>query len=198
MRMRGGEVHFLSNRAGGVLGGISTGQDVVARFAVKPTSSILTPRQGVTIFGRGRGGGHQGPSRPLRPVSARYRWARPWSLSCSPTTCCATAPNAGRERRQKAAAFSDPGRREASLGRMADCLEEAGVMRRPAIGSVSSERPGDSNSRYRDCTGHWRDCRPDLQIERGLACRRRNPRAIIRSWQTPPLVQALPSLGAPA
>ena len=51
MRMRGGEVHFLSNRAGGVLGGISTGQDVVARFAVKPTSSILTPRQGVTISG---------------------------------------------------------------------------------------------------------------------------------------------------
>ncbi|MEM7742104.1 MAG: chorismate synthase [Pseudomonadota bacterium] len=36
---------FLSNEAGGVLGGISTGQDVVVRFAVKPTSSILTPRQ---------------------------------------------------------------------------------------------------------------------------------------------------------
>ncbi len=51
MRMRAGEVQFLSNRAGGVLGGISTGQDVVARFAVKPTSSILTPRQGVTISG---------------------------------------------------------------------------------------------------------------------------------------------------
>ncbi|GGK33189.1 chorismate synthase [Salinarimonas ramus] len=39
---------FLSNRAGGVLGGISTGQPVVARFAVKPTSSILTPRASVT------------------------------------------------------------------------------------------------------------------------------------------------------
>ena len=36
---------FTSNHAGGVLGGISTGQPVVARFAVKPTSSILTPRQ---------------------------------------------------------------------------------------------------------------------------------------------------------
>ena len=35
---------FLSNHAGGILGGISTGQAVVARFAVKPTSSILTPR----------------------------------------------------------------------------------------------------------------------------------------------------------
>ena len=35
---------FLSNHAGGILGGISTGQPIVARFAVKPTSSILTPR----------------------------------------------------------------------------------------------------------------------------------------------------------
>ena len=38
---------FLSNNAGGILGGISTGQPVVARFAVKPTSSILTPRRTV-------------------------------------------------------------------------------------------------------------------------------------------------------
>lgn len=36
---------FLTNHAGGVLGGISTGQDIVVRFVVKPTSSILTPRQ---------------------------------------------------------------------------------------------------------------------------------------------------------
>ena len=42
---------FTSNHAGGVLGGISTGQDVVVRFAVKPTSSILTPRQTVDIDG---------------------------------------------------------------------------------------------------------------------------------------------------
>jgi chorismate synthase len=42
---------FLSNHAGGVLGGISTGQPVVARFAVKPTSSILTPRASVTRHG---------------------------------------------------------------------------------------------------------------------------------------------------
>ncbi len=40
-----GSVRFLSNHAGGVLGGISTGQPIVARFAVKPTSSILTPRR---------------------------------------------------------------------------------------------------------------------------------------------------------
>ncbi len=43
---------YLSNHAGGILGGISTGQDVVVRFAVKPTSSILTPRRAVTQDGR--------------------------------------------------------------------------------------------------------------------------------------------------
>ncbi len=42
---------FLSNQSGGVLGGISSGQPVVARFAVKPTSSILTPRQSITADG---------------------------------------------------------------------------------------------------------------------------------------------------
>jgi chorismate synthase len=44
MRMGPEGPEFLSNHAGGILGGISTGQEVVARFAVKPTSSILTPR----------------------------------------------------------------------------------------------------------------------------------------------------------
>jgi len=42
---------FLSNNAGGILGGISSGQDIVARFTVKPTSSILTPRRTVTAGG---------------------------------------------------------------------------------------------------------------------------------------------------
>jgi chorismate synthase len=42
---------FLSNHAGGILGGISSGQDIVARFTVKPTSSILTPRRTVTLAG---------------------------------------------------------------------------------------------------------------------------------------------------
>ena len=52
MRMRqDGTVEFLANHAGGMLGGISTGQPIVARFAVKPTSSILTPRQAVTQAG---------------------------------------------------------------------------------------------------------------------------------------------------
>src|SRR3546814_14589463 len=45
MRIDGGRPVFLSNHAGGVLGGISTGQDLVVRFAVKPTSSILTLRR---------------------------------------------------------------------------------------------------------------------------------------------------------
>ena len=43
---------YLSNHAGGILGGISTGQPVVCRFAVKPTSSILTPRQTITQGGQ--------------------------------------------------------------------------------------------------------------------------------------------------
>jgi chorismate synthase len=47
MRMGNQGVSFLSNHAGGVLGGISTGQPVVVRFAVKPTSSILSPRRTV-------------------------------------------------------------------------------------------------------------------------------------------------------
>ena len=51
MRMQGGRVEFASNHAGGILGGISTGQPIVARFAVKPTSSILTPRQTVNRRG---------------------------------------------------------------------------------------------------------------------------------------------------
>jgi chorismate synthase len=47
MRMGNQGVSFLSNHAGGILGGISTGQPVVVRFAVKPTSSILSPRRTV-------------------------------------------------------------------------------------------------------------------------------------------------------
>jgi len=56
-----GQPMFMSNHAGGILGGISTGQDVVLRFAVKPTSSILTPRpsldkngQEVDVMTKGR------------------------------------------------------------------------------------------------------------------------------------------------
>lgn len=51
MRMLDGAVAFQSNHAGGILGGISTGQDIIVRFAVKPTSSILTPRRTVTRQG---------------------------------------------------------------------------------------------------------------------------------------------------
>ena len=42
---------FLSNNNGGVLGGISTGQQLVVRIAIKPTSSILTPRQSINVDG---------------------------------------------------------------------------------------------------------------------------------------------------
>ncbi len=46
-----GKPHFLSNHAGGILGGISSGQPIVARFAVKPTSSILNPRRTIDRTG---------------------------------------------------------------------------------------------------------------------------------------------------
>ena len=51
MRMDGDKIVYQSNHAGGILGGISTGQPVVARVAIKPTSSILTPRRSVTAQG---------------------------------------------------------------------------------------------------------------------------------------------------
>jgi chorismate synthase len=51
MRMADGLVTFGSNHAGGILGGISTGQPIVARFVVKPTSSILAPRRTVNARG---------------------------------------------------------------------------------------------------------------------------------------------------
>ena len=51
MRMRDGAVMFLSNNAGGILGGISSGQDIVARIAIKPTSSVLVAQHTVTAQG---------------------------------------------------------------------------------------------------------------------------------------------------
>ncbi|MEZ2129329.1 MULTISPECIES: chorismate synthase [unclassified Sinorhizobium] len=52
MRMgNDGKPLFLSNNAGGILGGISTGQPVIARFAIKPTSSILTERRSIDADG---------------------------------------------------------------------------------------------------------------------------------------------------
>ena len=51
IRIVDGKPVFLSNHAGGILGGISTGQDIVLRFAVKPTSSILSERKTITTAG---------------------------------------------------------------------------------------------------------------------------------------------------
>jgi len=45
IRIKDGKPHFLTNHAGGILGGISTGQEIVVRMVFKPTSSILTPMQ---------------------------------------------------------------------------------------------------------------------------------------------------------
>ena len=52
MRMDGNEAIFMSNNNGGILGGISTGQDITIKIAVKPTSSILIPRKTVDINGK--------------------------------------------------------------------------------------------------------------------------------------------------
>lgn len=49
---KNGNAKFLSNNAGGILGGISTGQAIVARFVIKPTSSILTPRKTIDVSGQ--------------------------------------------------------------------------------------------------------------------------------------------------
>ena len=50
IRMLDGQPEFLTNKAGGILGGISTGQPIIVRFAIKPTSSILTPRRSIDRF----------------------------------------------------------------------------------------------------------------------------------------------------
>ena len=52
MRINDGAVEFSSNHAGGILGGISSGQPVTARIAIKPTSSILTPRKSIDEAGK--------------------------------------------------------------------------------------------------------------------------------------------------
>jgi chorismate synthase len=51
MWMENNKLQFSSNNAGGVLGGISSGQNIIARFTVKPTSSILTPRKTIDLNG---------------------------------------------------------------------------------------------------------------------------------------------------
>ena len=52
MRSKSGKLKFKSNKAGGILGGISSGQEIVASFAVKPTSSILTSRETIDKKGK--------------------------------------------------------------------------------------------------------------------------------------------------
>ena len=52
IRIKSGKIKFKSNNAGGILGGISSGQNIVASFAVKPTSSILTSRETIDKKGK--------------------------------------------------------------------------------------------------------------------------------------------------
>ena len=49
--MKDGEVEFQSNNAGGVLGGISSGQDIIVHVSLKPTSSIQVPGQTINVAG---------------------------------------------------------------------------------------------------------------------------------------------------
>ena len=71
MRMEGGKVAFQSNNAGGILGGISSGQNIRARFAVKPTSSIAKTQDTVTKSGENTEvsvGGRHDPCVGIRAV----------------------------------------------------------------------------------------------------------------------------------
>jgi chorismate synthase len=52
MRNKNGKVQFKTNNAGGILGGISSGQDIICSFAVKPTSSILNSRETIDKSGK--------------------------------------------------------------------------------------------------------------------------------------------------
>jgi len=52
IRIKSGKTKFKSNHAGGILGGISSGQNIIASFAVKPTSSILTSRETIDKKGK--------------------------------------------------------------------------------------------------------------------------------------------------
>lgn len=70
MHMQDGRIVFDANHAGGILGGISTGQPIVARFAVKPTSSILTSIASVTRSGESTGVSTQGRHDPCVGIRA--------------------------------------------------------------------------------------------------------------------------------
>src|SRR3546814_13270929 len=65
-----GKPVFSSNHAGGILGGISTSQDIVVRFAVTPTSSILSPRATLDRFGTETEIQTQGPHHPCVGIPA--------------------------------------------------------------------------------------------------------------------------------
>ena len=94
-----GTPRFLSNHAGGILGGISTGQDIVVRFAVKPTSSILTSRQTIDRHRQRNRDLHQRPSRSMRRHPRRASWRS--DDGTGPRRPSSPSPSAGRRIRQK-------------------------------------------------------------------------------------------------
>lgn len=84
---------FLSNHAGGILGGISTGQPIVVSAAFKPTSSLPQPGRSVDIDGQPIEVVTRGATIPAW-ACARLRSARRWWRWCSSTTRCDTARSA--------------------------------------------------------------------------------------------------------
>ena len=95
---------FAANHAGGILGGISTGQPIVARFAVKPTSSILTPRRAVDRDGRTRSRSRTSGRHDPASASAPCRWARRWWPGAGRPPAAAPRAEPGRAGRCAAAA----------------------------------------------------------------------------------------------
>ena len=94
---------FVGNNAGGVLGGISTGQDITVSIAIKPTSSIRSPRRSIDLAGSSRPRSRRSVATIRASASARRRSPKRCSRSCSWTTRCGIAPSA--------ATFASPPRR---------------------------------------------------------------------------------------
>ena len=93
---RDGRIRTRTNNAGGILGGISTGEPIVVRMAVKPTSSIVLEQETVTQAGEPttvKVLGRHDPCVCPAPSRSPRRWWR-W---CWPTTCCANAPPASKQ-----------------------------------------------------------------------------------------------------
>ena len=130
---------FLSNHAGGILGGISTGQPIVVRFAVKPTSSILKPRRTIDRHGRETEivtKGRHDPCVGIRAVpvgEAMMALVLADHLLAPPRRRSARGARAGRMPGRVAASWLDRAARERTAG---ERTAGAAISRRPAADRV--------------------------------------------------------------